>query len=137
MIAVIGMWEPGFREYEQIIEYRVWKQSIRAFDVDRWIMVGEGPDRVTSFETFEKLSDALQDCEGRRVFARPGLETADQMVWQPCELVFDPVTYVFGHADESLAGYVTGNDVCLTIPTPKPVDMFACAVLPLVLHGAH
>ena len=33
MITVIGLWEQGFSEYDQSIEYRIWKQTIAAFDV--------------------------------------------------------------------------------------------------------
>ena len=127
-ITVIGTWEPGFREYEQIIEYRMWKQSIAAFDVDRWLMVGEGPPKVVSFESFETMADALATVPCHRVLRVP--EKGD-----PLEKIYRPTDYalVFGHADESLLSYVEPPDAVAYLATPKPVDMFAACVLPWVL----
>lgn len=128
MVTVIGMWEPGFREYEQIIEYRMWKQSIAAFDVDRWCMVGEGPDRVTSFESFDSMPEALATVTCPRFFLVPD-------AGQPLEKVYRPMDHVlvFGNAQESLTRYLGPTDVIAHIKTPKPVDMFAACVLPMVL----
>ena len=128
MITVIGTWEPGFREYEQIIEYRMWKQTIAAFDVDRWLMVGDGPHQVVSFESFENMADALATVPHHRFFLVPGKG-------DPLEKIYRPTDYalVFGHADEGLMSYVDPTDVVAYIATPKPVDMFAACVLPMVL----
>ena len=128
MITVVGTWEPGFREYEQIIEYRMWKQSIAAFDVDRWLMVGQGPDQVVSFESFETMADALATIPCHRVFLVPEQG-------EPLEKVYRPPDHalIFGHADESLMSYVEPPDAVAHIATPKPVDMFAACVLPMVM----
>jgi len=125
MVTVVGMWEPGFNAYEQVIEYRIWKQTIGAYDVDRWIMVGVPPNEgITSYESFATLEEALATCENVVCFQPNGEVEAG------APLPFDNPTLVFGNIDENLAGLSVLN---LTFTTPKPVDMFACAVLPMVL----
>lgn len=128
MRTVVGMWEPSFSDYEQVIEYRMWKQSIAAFDVDRWLMVGKGPDRVTAFESFETMKDALSTVDCHRVFLIPG-------VGEPLEHVYRPPNYalILGNAVDSLEGYVERLDSVACIVTPKPIDMFAACVLPMAL----
>lgn len=122
------MWEPGFSNMEQCIEYRMWKQTIAAFNVDRWIMVGEPPDpTITAFEQFGDLMEALHTCENL-VFLIPDAD--DQL--SELDIPENP-TYVFGHASESLKHYVIDEDQTASLPTPKSIDMFAAACLPWVL----
>ena len=131
MITVVGMWEPSFSEYEQIIEYRMWKQTIAAFNVDRWIMVGKGPERVSSFEHAPTMQDALETINYQRVFMVPECGQELDKVWRTPDCA-----YVFGNADENLLNYVSDDrqrDWVAHLKTPKPVDMFAACVLPAVL----
>jgi hypothetical protein len=128
MITVVGMWEPSFSEYEQIVEYRMWKQTIAAFEVDRWIMVGEGPSRVTSFQSFETMPEALETITAHKVFLIPEKGQELDFAFRSGDVAF-----IFGNADESLISFVGDKDEIAHIKTPKPVDMFAACVLPMVL----
>ena len=128
MITVIGLWEQGFSEYDQSIEYRIWKQTIAAFDVGRWLMVGPGPDRVTSFESHPTLDLALSTVLGDFYFMRHTATTRIE------DVEFgDDVTLVFGSPDENLASYIRERDTEILLPTPKPIDMYAAAALPWAL----
>jgi hypothetical protein len=124
VITVIGNWEQNFSEYDQIIEYRIWKQTIAAFEVDRWMMVGPGPDRVTAFEAYESMGDALSAAQGTRVFM---LHTADG----PLKNLDVPedVVIIFGSPDENLAAHVRPGDFTALLPTPFPADMYAAGCL--------
>lgn len=132
MITVVGMWEPSFSNMEQVIEYRMWKQTIAAFDVDRWVMVGEPPDpKITSFEQYGNLMEALHTCENI-VFLIPDAEVELSEIDIP-----ENVTFVFGNVSENLKMYATDVDQQARLATPKPIDMFAAACLPWVLsYGA-
>jgi hypothetical protein len=119
---------------EQCIEYRIWKQTIAAFKVDQWYMVGDPPNpSITAFTRCESMLDALSRARGELIFCIPDAD------YEYHELpdVHDPV-YVFGNAQENLKDYLTDSDLTLRLPTPAPVDMFACACLPWVLgNGPH
>ena len=131
MITVVGMWEPSFSEYEQIIEYRMWKQTIAAFNIDRWIMIGKGPERVSSFEYAPTMQDALETINYQRVFMVPECGQELDKVWRTQDCA-----YIFGNADENLLNYVSDDrqrDWVAHLKTPRPVDMFAACVLPAVL----
>lgn len=129
MLTVVGMWEPSFSEHEQCIEYRMWKQTIAAYDVKRWIMVGEGPQRISSFEAFKTMPEALDTVDSMKIFMVPEHGQELSMVWPGRDCAF-----IFGNADDSLLRYVGKDDWIAHIDTPKPVDMFAACVLPMVLQ---
>jgi hypothetical protein len=128
LITVVGMWEPSFSEYEQIIEYRMWKQTIAAFNVDRWIMVGKGPECISSFEHAPTMQDALETISCQRVFMVPECGQELDRVWR-----VQDHSYIFGNAQENLLRYVSENDQVAHLKTPESIDMFAACVLPAVL----
>jgi hypothetical protein len=129
VITVIGNWEQGFSEYDQSIEYRIWKQTIAAFEVDRWLMVGFGPDRVTSFESYLTMEEALATVGGSFYFMRHTVTTRIEDV----EFSGD-VNLVFGSPDENLSTFVRPEDTEVLLPTPKKIDMYAAACLPWALN---
>lgn len=133
-VTVIGMWEPGFSESEQIIEWRMWKQTVEAFAVDRWVMVRTADNPHPSAGTFEryaKIRGALNSLDESlpRVFLTPrgGIPLKDFV--SPRDVV-----YVFGNASfDPAVQLMRPQDLRVTIPTPQPIDMFAACVLPYVL----
>jgi len=128
-ITVVGMWEPAFSEHEQVIEYRMWKQTIAAFDVRRWLMVGKGPSRVSAFEAFDTMEKALETVDCQKVFMVPEHGQALDKVWR-----VNSCAYIFGNAEDNLLSYYKDSqDWIAHLETPKPVDMFAACVLPTVL----
>lgn len=128
MITVVGIWERGFSDEQMLMEWRMWKQTIEAFAVDRWIMVGQGPSKCGRFESFDKMDDALDTTVGKRIFLVPG--AFNHRI--PRFYYEDPV-YVFGNASDNLRKYIDKADFVVGIETPEPVDMFAACCLPLVL----
>lgn len=128
-VTIIGMWEPGFSEYEQIIEWRIWKQTLAAYQVDRWIMIGDVVGG--SFETFDSIDSALHSINSSIILLEP---------WNgvPLKEFEHPInaTYIFGNAVSNLEKYRDlGQSV--NIPTPKPVDMFAAACVSVVLNDRY
>lgn len=128
--TVVGMWEPGFSEYEQIIEWRMWKQTIEAFDVDRWIMAGPVPNGGT-FEAVDRIQEgvALLSEDTKRIFLNPFGGVPIEEYTRPIDVAF-----IFGNAScDPAIQLIRHQDDKVVIRTPKPVDMFAACVLPYVL----
>mgnify|MGYP001823186707 CR=1 FL=1 len=131
MITVVGIWEPGFTDEQMFIEWRMWKQTIAAYQIRDWRMVGNVPG-CGSYQNFESVSDALADIdESRRVFLIPGASRSLDAI----ALVPDPAL-IFGNVYENLHRHVTPRAHAVGIPTPQATDMFAAACLPLALHHA-
>ena len=127
MVTVVGMWEPGFSDEQMFIEWRMWKQTILAFEVDRWLMVGsQGPGG--RYEAFDTVQDALDASRGDRVFMIPEAGKPLDQLDHPANVV-----YIFGNVNESLLSYVRPEDQIASIFTPCPADMFAAACLACVL----
>lgn len=127
---LLGMWEPGFSRQEHFIEWRMWKQIVAAYDIDRWLMAGDPkPDRHGKYEAYHTMERALVTVTGPRCFLIPEHGTSiDQIRPEP------DATIITGNAKENLKQYVRPGDEVLYIPTPKRVDLFAVTILPLVLH---
>lgn len=129
MITVVGVWESGFTDEQLFIEWRMWKQTIAAYQIKDWRMVGN-VSGCGAYQTFDRIEDAIADIEEhRRIFLIPGArQTIDEV-----RAVEDPAL-IFGNYDENLHRLVTPPSQALSIPTPQETDMFAAACLPLVLH---
>lgn len=129
MITVVGVWEPGFTVEQLFIEWRMWKQTIGAYEIRDWRMVGNVPG-CGAYQEFDRIEDAIADIdESRRVFMIPAASrTVDEI-----EPVKDPAL-IFGNVSENLVRLVTPGAQSIRIPTPFSADMFAAACLPLVLH---
>ena len=129
MITVVGVWEPGFTVEQLFIEWRFWKQTIGAYQIRDWRMVGNVPG-CGAYQEFDRIEDAIADIdESRRVFMIPAASrTVDEI-----EPVKDPAL-IFGNVSENLVRLVTPGAQSIRIPTPFSADMFAAACLPLVLH---
>ena len=106
----------------------MWKQTIAAYQIKDWRMVGNVPG-CGAYQTFDRIADAIADIEEhRRIFLIPGArQTIDEI-----RAVEDPAL-IFGNYDENLHRLVTPPSQALSIPTPQETDMFAAACLPLVL----
>lgn len=127
-VTVVGMWEPGFSDEQTFIEWRMWKQTISAYAVDRWCMVGS-QQPGGGFESFNTMAEALLSLrpEEQRIFLIPGAEKNGHLSNNPA--------YIFGNASENLSRFINDDagDVAVGIQTPNPTDMFAACCLPLVL----
>ena len=128
MTTVVGVWEPGFTDEQLFVEWRMWKQTIGAYCIRDWRMVGNVPG-CGAYQEFERIEDAITDTdEARRIFLIPDAElTIDEI-----QTVTDPVV-IFGNVSESLRRLVTPASQAARIVTPFSADMFAAACLPLVL----
>jgi len=131
VVTVIGMWEPGFSDYEQIIEWRMWKQAIMAYEVDHWLMVGP-PPKGGVFNQYDTLQEALDAAVGKKVFLIPSADLdIDEVILDE----YSDIVFIFGNTPESMARYV-GDDLSLSINIPNGrTHLFAVTCLPLVLHG--
>ena len=129
MITVVGVWEPGFTDEQLFFEWRMWKQTIAAYQIKDWRMVGNVPG-CGAYQEFERIDDAIADIEEhRRIFLIPGArQTVDEI-----RAVSDPAL-IFGNYSENLHRHVTPPSQAVSIPTPQETDMFAAACLPLALH---
>jgi hypothetical protein len=117
MTTVVGVWEPGFTDEQLFVEWRMWKQTIGAYCIRDWRMVGNVPG-CGAYQEFERIEDAIADTdEARRIFLIPDAELV-----------------IFGNVSESLRRLVTPASQAARIVTPFSADMFAAACLPLVLH---
>ena len=125
-VTVIGMWEPGFSDEQSFIEWRMWKQTILAFGVDRWCMVGSQRPGG-GFEAFDTMPEALLATaqDGDRIFLIPGAERSGYLTPNP--------VYIFGNASEDLRRFVGEGEVTVGLETPEPQDLFAACCLPWVL----
>ena len=128
-VFVIGCWEPGFSEYEQLIEWRIWTQTLYAYDIKQWHMVGSVHPNGGGFTKHSSLDDAIIDCSNTTIIL---LEP-----WHGEELQYfihpTRATYVFANAISDLVKY-RDNAVSVRIPTPQPIDMFAVSCLSMVLN---
>lgn len=129
-ITVIGVWEPGFTDYEQIIEWRMWKQTLAAYGVNRWIMSGPKPNGG-AFEYAKNLDEALEMADGEIVLLEPWNGIPLKEFSHP-----EKAVYVFGNALLGLEKY-RDSAISVNIPTPNPTDMFAAACLPTVLNDRY
>lgn len=134
MITVIGMWEQGYTEEQVFFEDTVWKQTLSAFDVDRFVMVGP-PDvlipNVTIPEQYHTMDEALDSTSGQRVFLTfsPVMATLLSFYPHPKDAV-----YIFGNPAENLAQYIRTEDHRVHIKTPNNVDLLACSCVAAVLY---
>ena len=128
-MIVVGVWEPGFTDEQLFIEWRMWKQTISAYQIRDWRMVGHVPG-CGAYQEFDRIEDAIADiAEHRRIFLIPGArQTVDEI--RPVE---NPAL-IFGNYHENLHRLVTPPSQPVSIPTPEDTDMFAATCLPLVLH---
>ena len=129
MITVVGVWEPGFTDEQLFVEWRMWKQTLAAYEIRDWRMVGNVPG-CGAYQEFDKVDDAIADIdEGRRIFLTPAAsQTIDEI--RP---VKDPAV-IFGNYHEDLSRQITPGAQSIRIPTPQNTDMFAAVCLPLALH---
>lgn len=139
MITVVGMWEESWMDHERT-ERRIWKQTIQAYGVDRWIMLPKPRNRAefTSPEQFDSMEEALDTIQSTRVFlvppkaakGVPAFLTLGLSVYQhPLN-----VAYIFGNTVDNLSKYIKTSDDVVSILTPKKVDMFAHVALGQVLY---
>ncbi|KPK74181.1 MAG: hypothetical protein AMJ84_00365 [Acidithiobacillales bacterium SM23_46] len=131
-MIVVGVWESGFTDEQLFIEWRMWKQTISAYQIRDWRMVGNVPG-CGAYQEFDRIEDAIADiAEHRRIFLIPGArQTVNEI------RAVDNPALIFGSYDENLHRLVTPPSQAVRIPTPQDTDMFAAACLPLVLHHVY
>jgi hypothetical protein len=134
MVTVVGMWEPGYSLEQMFFEDTVWKQTLSAFAVDRFLMVTSDtiiPNRSKP-EQFPTMEDALASTEGERVFLTFAPDNALDMksFAHP-----DNAVYVFGRPGDDLIQYIRPEDHRVHIDTPNNVDMLACSCVAAVLYA--
>jgi hypothetical protein len=129
VITVVGVWEPGFTDEQLFIEWRMWKQTIAAYQIRDWRMVGN-VSGCGAYQSFDSIEDAIADIdEHRRIFMIPAArQTVDEI-----RSVEDPAL-IFGNYEENLHRLVTPPSQAVKIPTLQETDMFAAVCLPLALH---
>ena len=79
-MIVVGVWESGFTDEQLFIEWRMWKQTISAYQIRDWRMVGNVPG-CGAYQEFDRIEDAIADiAEHRRIFLIPGArQTVDEI----------------------------------------------------------
>ncbi len=135
MITVIGMWEQGYTLEQTFIEDTIWKQTLSAFAVDRFIMIDYPEvhlDNLSKPEQFSTMKDALASSEGERVFLVFSAKDATDMkdFVHPANTV-----YIFGRPGDNLEQYISSGDHQVHITTPNNVDMLACSCIAAVLYA--
>ena len=135
MITVIGMWEQGYSQEQMFLEDTIWKQTLSAFAVDRFIMVrypGVSLTGVSIPEQYDTMEEALASSIGERVFLTfPAASATDLSAFvHPTEAV-----YIFGRPADNLLQYIRPQDHRVHIFTPANVDMLACSCVSAVLYS--
>lgn len=131
-ITVLGLWEDAWMESART-ERRIWKQTIQAFGVNRWVMVSGEPGEFTSPDQYQRIEDALSSLGGERVFLIAprsydgGIELVDFK--HP-----DNACYIFGDSVDNLVRYVRPKDHVVSLTTPMQSSMFGHTVLCSVLY---
>ena len=131
MVTVIGLWEPVWMESDRT-ERRLWKQTVQAYDVDRWIMVPSSGTTFSSPIQYETFEEALEKTEGKKTFlicprTYPGIDIREYE--HPKNAI-----YVIGSTVDCLTRYAREEDDIVSAYTPQRAEMFGCCFLPLVLH---
>ncbi len=128
-VSVIGCWEPGFSEYEQLIEWRIWAQTLYAYDIKQWHMVGNQHPNGGGYEKYNSLDDAILSCsDSTIILLEPWYGEELQYFIHPTR-----ATYVFANASSNLERY-RQSAISVRIKTPLPIDMFAVSCLSMVLN---
>jgi hypothetical protein len=135
VVTVIGMWEPGYTLEQTFIEDTVWKQTLSAYAVDRFIMVTYPDvriDTVSSPEQYDTMEDALNSTTGERVFLSYPVEWSVLLrdFTHPPDAV-----YVFGRPGDDLSQYIRPEDHKIHIQTTNNVDMLGCSCVAAVLYA--
>lgn len=127
MLTVIGAWESDWMENK--LERRLWKQTIQAYNVDKWVMTPQFGS-FTSPIQYQTLEEAIDNSEGKRVFLVP-------FDGEPLHEYSHPedATYIFGNIPENLKQYMREGDDVVRIATPKSTDLFAAVALGIVLES--
>lgn len=135
MITVIGIWEPGYSAEQSYFEDTVWKQTLSAFGVDRFVMVSNENNEqlsLTNPEQYDTMEDALASCTGERVFMTFSADDATEIrdFVHPTDAV-----YVFGCPSDNLLSYIKPEDHRVHIDTPNNIDMLACSCVAATLYS--
>jgi tRNA(Leu) C34 or U34 (ribose-2'-O)-methylase TrmL len=137
MVTVIGMWEPGYSIEQTFFEDTVWKQTLSAFNVNRFIMITYNEayiENTTNPEQYSNMEDALISTEGERVFLTFSSENALSL-----ENFSHPedAVYIFGRPGDNLLQYIRPQDKQVHIDTPNNIDMLACSCVAAVLYARY
>lgn len=135
MVTVIGLWEDVWLDTERS-ERRLWKQTIQAFKVDRWVMVPSNGKEFTSPTQYDTMQEALDAVEGKKIFLIPPERVGNSLDLVKYEHPED-ATYVFGNVPENLVSYIRPEDDVVSIYTPAQTDMFGGVALAAVLYDRH
>lgn len=132
-VTVLGLWEQEWMDYERT-ERRIWKQTIQAFNVDRWIMVAGQEGEFTSPDQYQSIDDAIASLDQSLKWTLLVPPSTSQSI--PLEHYVHPenAVYIFGDTHNHMMGYMRESDDMVSIYTPTEAAMFAHAVLPAVLH---
>lgn len=132
MIAVLGLWEKDWMDHERT-ERRIWKQTIQAYNVDRWCMAVAPPGQFTSPIQYAHIDDMFNAPEHQGV--RTFLVAPRTMEGTPLQNYEHPqdAIYVFGDAADNLVRFIRPQDHVVSIFTPSQAAMFAHAVVGTVL----
>ena len=123
MITVVGMWERGYSEEQMFIEDTVWRQTVSAFAVDRFIMI--------PCPEYDTMQDALASTTGDRVFMCYDSEGAEPL-WSFIHP--EDAVYIFGRPGDNLVQYMNKGNYKVHIDTPNKVDMLGCSCVAAVLY---
>ena len=130
MITVLGVWEPTWMEPR--VERRVWKQTLDAFGVDRWAMIGADEVNWSIPTQFYAWEDALAAYSGKKTFlVAPGRTDSIDVINYDHP---DDAVYVFGNTPDNLVRYVSSDDDVVSIHTDTPATLFGHCTLPIILY---
>jgi len=86
-------------------EWQLWRQLRGAFKVKRFVFVPRVPEMDNySFDQFDTLEEALESCEGERVFLEPGGYNSMHQIPQ------GDIVMVFGNSAESNFSHAKVNE---------------------------
>jgi hypothetical protein len=134
MVTIIGVWEPDWMDSERT-ERRLWKQTIQAYEVDKWIMAPATDKVFTSPIQYESIDQAIESIEGKKTFfvSPRTYKGVDIKGYQHPENAI----YVIGSAVEDLVRFVKDGDDIVSVYTDTQAALFGCCFLPIILHDRY
>jgi len=139
MIIVLARWERGWLDPR--VELNQWKDMIKAFNVDKFIMIpktGIMRDTQVDFEEFDKVEDALEKYKNlKRVFVEAPIDFQKHNIkYVPLRKYKHPkdAIYLFGKSGTDNIYLMKEGDDAVAIETPKTEVLWGVIACGIVLY---
>lgn len=141
MITVLGCWEDTWMDAE-ITETRIWRQTLAAFQVKRFVMWPDktnGNQKTGRFDQYSDFKEALASLEGHKTYLMPKFTIDDyNLSGQNLKDFIHPenVSYIFGRTPDNLIEYIDFSDdnSFVYIDTPQKTDFFGHVAVGITLY---